>query len=118
MQPRYSPNELADLLVCHKVPRCDDEAKLGRKGPSLVVLPRPMPGIEDQTEHIQINGGKGLIEQARDFYQAISSNKKDLYIFTMENDGSDDHCQIDNRTSANRVIFDWLDELFKEGKHA
>lgn len=77
-----------------------------------------MPGIEDQTEHIQINEGKELIEQARDFYQAISSNKKDLYIFTMENDGSDDHCQIDNRTSANRVIFDWLDELFKEGKHA
>lgn len=58
------------------------------------------------------NEGKELIDQARDFYETISSKKKELYIFSMENDGSDDHCQLDNRTSANRVIFDWLDDLF------
>jgi len=59
------------------------------------------------------NEGKELIDQAREFYETISSKKKRLHIFSMEKDGSDGHCQLDNRTSANRVIFDWLDELFK-----
>ena len=59
------------------------------------------------------NEGKLLLDQTREFYESISSKKKDLYIFSLKNDGSDDHCQLDNRTSANRVIFDWLDEVFK-----
>ncbi|MCG8353596.1 MAG: alpha/beta fold hydrolase [Chloroflexales bacterium] len=59
------------------------------------------------------NEGKLLIDQTREFYEKISSSKKDLYIFTLQEDGSDDHCQLDNRTVANRVIFDWLDDLFK-----
>lgn len=58
------------------------------------------------------NEGQELIDQANEFYETISSTKKDIYIFSHENDGSDDHCQLDNRTAANRVIFDWLDELF------
>jgi hypothetical protein len=64
------------------------------------------------------NEGKELLDQAQEFYETISSKKKALYIFSLSNDGSDDHCQLDNRTTANRVIFDWLDELFKEGTHA
>ena len=59
------------------------------------------------------NEGNELIQQAHDFYEKISSSKKRLHIFSMKKDGSDDHCQLDNRTSANRVIFDWLDELFE-----
>ena len=59
------------------------------------------------------NEGKELIDQAYEFYEKISSIKKDVYIFSLENDGSDDHCQLDNRTTANRVIFDWLDEVFQ-----
>ncbi|MFC1871077.1 hypothetical protein ACFLYF_01555 [Chloroflexota bacterium] len=59
------------------------------------------------------NEGKELIDQAYEFYEKISSIKKDVYIFSLENDGSDDHCQLDNRTNANRVIFDWLDEVFQ-----
>ena len=59
------------------------------------------------------NEGKELIQQTHEFYEKISSSKKRLHIFSMEKDGSDDHCQLDNRTSANRVIFDWLDELFE-----
>ena len=59
------------------------------------------------------NEGQELIDQTCEFYETISSKKKKLYIFSMADDGSDDHCQLDNRLSANRVIFDWLDELFK-----
>ncbi len=59
--------------------------------------------------------GKLLIDQTREFYEKISSEKKDMYIFSMKNDGSDDHCQLDNRTSANRVTFDWLDTVFNNG---
>lgn len=57
--------------------------------------------------------GEELINQAYEFYETISSDKKDFYLFTMANDGSDDHCQFGNRTNANRVVFDWLDELFQ-----
>lgn len=59
------------------------------------------------------NEGKLLIDQTQEFYDKISSRQKKLYIFTLDDDGSDDHCQLDNRTAANRVTFDWLDELFE-----
>ena len=58
------------------------------------------------------NEGDHLLGQAREFFEGVSSAKKDLYIFTNEKDGSDDHCQFGNRTNANRVTFDWLDEVF------
>ncbi|MFC2068391.1 hypothetical protein ACFLTP_05240 [Chloroflexota bacterium] len=60
------------------------------------------------------NEGHELINQAYEFYEAVSAVKKDIYVFSLEKDGSDDHCQLDNRTSANRVIFDWLDEVFRK----
>ncbi|MFC1951698.1 alpha/beta hydrolase family protein [Chloroflexota bacterium] len=60
------------------------------------------------------NEGQELIDQAYEFYEAVSAVKKDIYVFSMDKDGSDDHCQLDNRTSANRVIFDWLDEVFSK----
>jgi dipeptidyl aminopeptidase/acylaminoacyl peptidase len=56
--------------------------------------------------------GDIMIKQAKRFVEKISSKKKDLYIFTLEKDGTADHCQIDNRTKGNQVMFDWLDDLF------
>ncbi len=60
-----------------------------------------------------VGGGEGEIveQQARDFLSMISSDVKKLHIFTLETDGSDDHCQIDNRSRGNQVMFDWLDEV-------
>ena len=56
--------------------------------------------------------GERWLEQAREFSELISSETKELYIFNAKKDGSNDHCQLDNRTRGNQIMFDWLDELF------
>jgi hypothetical protein len=56
--------------------------------------------------------GEELVQQAREFYEGISSEIKKLHIFTLDRDGSNDHCQLDNRSRGNQVAFDWLDEVF------
>ncbi|MBE0447453.1 MAG: alpha/beta fold hydrolase [Actinobacteria bacterium] len=56
--------------------------------------------------------GEELIRQAREFYEGISSEDKRLHIFTLEQDGSNDHVQLDNLSRAQQVAFDWLDEVF------
>ena len=55
--------------------------------------------------------GNELLKQARDFIDGISSSNKELYVFTKEKDGSDDHCQLDNRSRSTQVMFDWLNEV-------
>ena len=56
--------------------------------------------------------GQELLRQTRQFYDNISPQRKDLHLFTLDEDASDDHCQLDNRSRANQVIFDWLDDIF------
>lgn len=56
--------------------------------------------------------GERWNKQAKNFYNMISSKKKKLHVFNMEKDGSNDHCQLDNRSRGNQVLFDWLDEVF------
>lgn len=58
--------------------------------------------------------GDELLRQTKQFYANISSPKKALKIFTLAEDASDDHCQLDNRARANQIVFDWLDDLFSE----
>ncbi len=62
-----------------------------------------------------VGGGEGEVfeQQAKEFLSLISSEKKKLHIFTLEQDGSDDHCQLDNRARGNQVMFDWLDDVFR-----
>jgi pimeloyl-ACP methyl ester carboxylesterase len=55
--------------------------------------------------------GEIMTRQAREYHAAISSRVKRLHIFTLETDGSDDHCQLDNITRGMQVMFDWLDEV-------
>ena len=61
-----------------------------------------------------IGGGEGkdLFDQTDEFLAAVSSKVKTKHVFTPELDGSDDHCQLDNRLRANMVMFDWLDDVF------
>lgn len=56
--------------------------------------------------------GNELLKQANEFYNGISSELKHMHMFSMEQDGSHDHCQLDNRTRSNQVMFDWLDRVF------
>lgn len=65
-----------------------------------------------------VGGGEGEVfeQQAKDFLSLISSTEKKLHVFTLERDGSNDHCQLDNRSRGNQVMFDWLDNVFpREG---
>jgi pimeloyl-ACP methyl ester carboxylesterase len=54
--------------------------------------------------------GEVMLRQAREFYEGIASPYKRLHVFSLEKDGPDDHCQLDNITRAMQVVFDWLDE--------
>lgn len=56
--------------------------------------------------------GKTMLKQAHRFHDGISSKVKRLHIFSLDADGSNDHCQLDNRSVGNQVMYDWLDELF------
>jgi len=57
--------------------------------------------------------GKEMIRQAQEFFDAISSKNKKIHVFSLEKDGSNDHCQLDNISRAHQVSFDWLGELFQ-----
>jgi len=56
--------------------------------------------------------GQEWVKQAKLFYRGISSEVKRLHVFTLEEDGSNDHCQLDNRSRGAQVMFDWLDDVF------
>ncbi|NHJ47556.1 MAG: alpha/beta hydrolase [Asgard group archaeon] len=56
--------------------------------------------------------GTIMMKEAITFIEKISSEIKKIHIFSLESDGSDDHCQLDNRSRGNQIMFDWLDEIF------
>jgi len=55
--------------------------------------------------------GDEMIVQAEEFYNSVGTDVKDLYVFTLEGDGSDDHVQMDNWTRGQQITYDWLDGL-------
>jgi len=57
--------------------------------------------------------GEVPIMQARRFIDGISSTRKELHIFTLERDGSNDHCQMGNVSRLCQVMFDWMDKIFE-----
>ena len=56
--------------------------------------------------------GQEFVRQAEEFYESISSTNKAMHVFSLEVDGSNDHCQLDNFSRASQVMFDWLDDVF------
>lgn len=56
--------------------------------------------------------GEALIRQTQDFYKWIGSQEKEMRILSMSEDGSEDHCQLDNIARAQQVMFPWLDRVF------
>jgi len=57
--------------------------------------------------------GAVMLQQARTFIAAIGSMEKRLHSFTLERDGSYDHCQLDNLSRGQQVAYDWLDDVFE-----
>ena len=60
---------------------------------------------------VSVGDGPVLIKQARKFMESISSENKRLHLFSLERDGSDDHCQLDNLSRGAQVMFDWVDNV-------
>ncbi|MGE5602229.1 MAG: alpha/beta hydrolase family protein, partial [Nitrososphaerales archaeon] len=54
---------------------------------------------------------KVTLEQTRQTYERLPNPRKRLAILTKELGGAA-HCQVDNLELLNRVIFDWLDEVW------
>ena len=54
---------------------------------------------------------KTFLTQAHEFYDALKVPKK-LHIFSIE-EGADAHCQVNNLTLMQEVVYDWLDEVLK-----
>ena len=62
-----------------------------------------------------VGEGEGdiMLTQAREFHEKVASQDKQLHVFTLADDGSDDHCQLDNITRGMQIAFDWLDERLR-----
>ena len=56
--------------------------------------------------------GPLLLEQAQSFIRGVGSNNKTLRVLSLQADGTDDPCQLDNFSRAGQIVFDWLDERF------
>jgi len=60
-----------------------------------------------------VGGGEGeeMIRQTREFYEGIASKKKKMHVFNLEEDGSHDHCMLDNHSRMHQVVFEWLNDV-------
>ena len=56
--------------------------------------------------------GEEMLKQTKEFYAGIASQEKKMHIFTLEEDGSYDHCMLDNHSRMQQVTFGWLGEVF------
>lgn len=61
---------------------------------------------------VSLGDGEVLLSQAKEMIERIPSKNKHIHFFTLENDGTDDHCQLDNTSRGAQVMFDWLDGVF------
>jgi esterase/lipase len=61
---------------------------------------------------VSAGDGDVLINQSKELIKNIQSTNKRYHIFTMGKDGSDDHCQLDNRSRGAQVMFDFFDDIF------
>lgn len=60
-----------------------------------------------------VGAGEGdeMLKQTREFYEGISSEEKKMHVFTLEEDGTHDHCMLDNHSSMHHITFEWLSEV-------
>lgn len=84
-----------------------------KKVNQFVITPEILSGVScPALGMVSADEGEDFVRQAEEFYQGISSVNKKLHIFNLEKDGSNDHCQLDNRSRGAQVMFDWLDAVF------
>jgi hypothetical protein len=54
--------------------------------------------------------GEEMLTQTREYHHGIGSERKQMHVFTLEEDGSYDHCMLDNHSRMQQVTFAWLEE--------
>jgi esterase/lipase len=55
--------------------------------------------------------GQSMLEQAREVYDMVRSEKKLIHVFTAA-EGADAHCQLNNFSIMQEAVYDWLDDIF------
>lgn len=61
---------------------------------------------------VSTDEGEELVRQARQYIDLVGSTNKALHVFSLDDDGTNDHCQIDNQPRFQQVAYDWLDDIF------
>ena len=56
--------------------------------------------------------GEEMLRQTEEYHRGISSQHKKMYTFTMDRDGSHDHCMLDNISRMHQIVFQWLNDVF------
>jgi hypothetical protein len=54
--------------------------------------------------------GEEMLTQTREYHDGIGSEHKQMHMFTLEEDGSYDHCMLDNHSRMQQVTFAWIEE--------
>ncbi|TVP81909.1 MAG: alpha/beta fold hydrolase [Alkalicoccus sp.] len=57
--------------------------------------------------------GEEMLKQTREFHEGISSKNKIMKEFTLEEDGTHDHCMLDNHSRMQQAVFLWLNQVFQ-----
>jgi pimeloyl-ACP methyl ester carboxylesterase len=91
------------LDISRRIAKAYDYLVYGRADPRQIMAPTLcLAGEGEAPVTLQI---------ARECYEQLPHPMKKLIIFTRA-EGGEAHCQVNNLALPNRVIFDWLDELF------
>jgi len=64
---------------------------------------------------IRAGEGEEMLRQTREFHEAIASREKAMHVFSLERDGTHDHCMLDNHSRMQQVLFEWLGGVFGRG---
>ncbi len=57
--------------------------------------------------------GEEMLKQTREFHVGISSEDRQMHEFTLEEDGTHDHCMLDNHSRMHQAVFQWLNQVFE-----
>ncbi len=97
----YAGTSLAEWLV-------DDDAQRAWAG---FTIADDLAGITCPALSLVGSGeGQEMLAQTHEFHDGIASPVKHLHVFTLERDGSYDHCMLDNHSRMQDVTFAWLAE--------
>jgi esterase/lipase len=60
---------------------------------------------------VSTGDGEQSISNAKKFYEKLTTKKQ--FILLTPEDGADAHCQLNNISIQQQIVFDWLDDIFK-----